>query len=152
MKSKLIPRLKSLLIIGLILSLASCYMCDDPIYCIEPELSPYVLKFYEEAEARGIALQRDNLVVVRKAGLKQFGLTRHGLGQTMCWINKGFAEAYPEYSAELEVIVFHELGHALLDLKHIDGHRNLMESTPNITYYRGKPEVRSKTLDELFGI
>lgn len=125
--------------------------CDlfDTGYCIDRRLVPYVDNFYQEAALRGVELRTDELTV-SLASIKQFGRTYFG---KKVKINLSVFDSYTEYgtkySEEVEFIIFHELGHALLDLRHREGN-SIMAESPAIRAYVGKPEVRKQLLDELF--
>lgn len=125
--------------------------CDflDPGYEIDPRLQPYVDNFYQEAAQRGVSLRDDDLKV-SLASISQFGRTYF---DKVIKINAKVFDSYTEsgqkYSEEVEFIIFHELGHALLHLEHTEG---IMAKSPAIRAYVGKPEVRKRLLDEMFGL
>jgi hypothetical protein len=114
----------------LIFSGTLLFSCDkvEPVfeYRIEPRLEPLVNKFYEEAELRGITLQKNNLIIEFVESLEdaQCGtcerpkrkkeLQRHVRISAAkdCWSR--------EPSQNQEALVFHELGHCLLNRNHKD--------------------------------
>lgn len=135
---------------------------------IDDELKPYVTSFYEEAEARNILLSK-NLdatlsTEVDICGLgSPFGVTgtsnRPGSpgiaikADDACWTNGNYESR--------ERLVFHELGHALLDKLHINevlenGHtKSIMcggadPPCGRQPSYLDCPEYREYYLDELF--
>src|SRR5690348_3481890 len=96
--------------------LLSCNDFDyvDPYY-ISPELQEYVDNFYKEASARNCPV-RDYKLEVLIQDLDDY----NALG--ICWdggvvaIDRDFLNSHNKtYSLELEAVVFHELGHALLN-------------------------------------
>jgi len=106
------------------------FSCDkvEPVfeYRIEYSLETLVNRFYEEAELRGITLQKTNLIVEFVESLEdgQCGtcerpkrnkeLQRHVRisEDKECWSR--------EPSQNQEALVFHELGHCLLNRDHKD--------------------------------
>ena len=50
----------------------------------------------------------------------------------------------------MEHLVFHEMGHAVLDLEHCDPCYGIMHSTSSIMAYVGDAPLRKKMIDELF--
>lgn len=120
--------------------------CDREIgFIIDPKIAIYVDNFYHEAEIRGVVLRLDNLnVSVINLG-DRFGLTKDG---KYVYIHQPFVESYSGYSLELEVIIFHELGHALLSKGHIDDHKAIMNTTPNINCYG--VDQRTEFINDLF--
>jgi hypothetical protein len=94
--------------------------CGEAPY-IEPEVKPYVDRFVAEAQLRGVVLDVSGLTV---RFVDQLVLT-----------NKGFQFGYcedgtvtivkPYFLAQLdvnrEVVLFHELGHCVLNRTHVDG-------------------------------
>jgi hypothetical protein len=135
-----------------IILLAVVSACDfDPTieYRIDPRLTAYVDEFYSEATERGFTLRRERLTVSVSNVNGKFGLTYDGRDVV---IDSDFVELYQAqggYATEIEVIVFHELGHALLGRGHIDA-VSIMNEQPCLNCYAGSNEERKEYLDELF--
>jgi hypothetical protein len=122
-------------------------------YKIDPLLKPYVDTFYEEAERRGLALQRYNLIVTidsYKIDPYNLGESRKEGDQRVVLINK---KHYDRFIAEGEVrfierLVMHELGHAVLDRRHLQTF-SIMNSG---SYYQEfkVDSIRTALINELF--
>ena len=115
---------------SLIFSGTLLFSCDkvEPVfeYRIESRLESLVNKFYDEAEQRGISLQKNNLIVEFVENLvddrcgqcerpkRKREEQRHvKISKTAdCWAK--------EPSQNQEALVFHELGHCLLNRNHKD--------------------------------
>jgi len=139
--------MKKLIFIALLLLLSSCFSDFDVTveYRIDPLLQPYVDKFYQEAAQRHIELQHYDLIV-SLSNIDEFGLT---VG-TSVRINDKFFYNYDEYSMEIEAVVFHELGHALLHKDHMDKQPGIMNTTVCIDCYIDDEFLRTQYLDKLF--
>jgi len=107
--------------------LCSCEKVEPVFeYRIDPTLESIVNKFYQEAELRGITLQKTNLIVEvvdvlvedrcgqceRPKRKKEEQRTIKISKSSVCWIR--------ESEQNREALVFHELGHCLLDRDHKD--------------------------------
>ncbi|MEM6805371.1 MAG: hypothetical protein AAF696_28495, partial [Bacteroidota bacterium] len=103
--------------------LLSCEEEISPSINVDPELKPYVDAFFEEAGKRGIYFDQGLDAILQK------GMTVCGQGHSpdfngmfekptilisdVCW---------PQYNEiAREILIFHELGHALLNRLHIEG-------------------------------
>ena len=142
--------------------------CEKDVGFIEPELAIYVDRFFEEAEKRGLQLNKNNLqavlmpeVIVDNLRLCGQGLSpifgdnirRIEISQT-CW---NFAT-----EIEKEILVFHELGHVVLELFHKNAklpngrNRSMMFGGDNCDVYASYTEcqvdLRTYYLDELFRV
>lgn len=103
----------------------------DVEYRIDPLVKSYVDDFRVEAESRGIELDWTNLILeVAPANRGQFkmegkdilGLTKHIGPQVYVYIDEGLLNS----PCELEGVIFHELGHALLNREHISSRSSYM--------------------------
>ena len=123
--------MKNLFILILALAVQSCSLnsFDQHVeYRVDPLLKPYVDKFYEEAEKRGVELQRVNLIVLLSNEIgSKFGLSEIKNGQKIVSINSYLVDSNEK---RLKVIIFHELGHALLNRRHKDTQSSIMNSAP----------------------
>jgi hypothetical protein len=136
------------------------FSCEftDMAYYIDPRLEVYVDRFYSEAKARGVQLERVNLMVRieplpgRAARSKREGCQRVVIFSKDTWdfMNNPVWVRGDSVDAGIENIVFHELGHALLDRKHCDPCESIMAAGYSYFTYVDKPEVRKSALDELF--
>lgn len=138
---------------ALLLVAASCTEFDvTPEYKIDSALVPYVNSFIMEASLRGVKLDKQNLRMLlddsNDHGVDAFkpGTFFPGTQRTI------LIDAWTfnlQSKSENEVLTFHELGHALLGLKHDDSHECLMNSGPSI-YAFDEVDNRTRLLDELF--
>lgn len=104
-----------------IILLASCNFIDDYHYEVDPELEPYVEQFFIEAQARGLNIKPPYLCV-------RFADLGNSSGKTLSsknpyieidrfFYNEMMTRTNCEREA-IEMCVFHELGHAILQLGH----------------------------------
>jgi len=102
--------------------------CDDDslniVYRVPPEVEPIVQKFISEGKSRGLNLETDNLIVELTSPVENGG-------QFVCGVTFGEIIDIPQNRIEIdtqclawrhsdesrEVLIYHELGHALL-LRH----------------------------------
>jgi len=140
-----------LIIFVCVLLMISCE--DDDKYSIAPDFTTYVDRFVSEANLRGITINTDKLDV-------HFGdLESDICGQgspdppkvrfnKTCWDN------LPDVPKE--ILMFHELGHAILRRQHDQGvlpngdYKSIMYPDPAVLYNEHTPEKRIYYLDELF--
>ncbi|HEX5187339.1 MAG TPA: hypothetical protein VFV86_10660 [Nitrososphaeraceae archaeon] len=119
-------------LIVLILTSFLAMSCETQ-FIIDSRLKPYVDSFYHEASLRNIHLPKDNLIVKIKKGLinnNQNGLCIEedklfGDDQLIVYID----EEYYNNNQCIEGVVFHELGHALLNRKHENNTPSLMQES-----------------------
>jgi len=103
--------------------------------------------FYREAEVRGYNL-RDHDLIVKPGTLSgnTIGLCQLGGGPPTVTIDAEFWDTAD--ADEREVLVFHELGHCLLDRPHVDDHLAIMSSyLLSSSYYAAN---KTALIDELF--
>ncbi len=95
----------------------------EPTYEVPEELIPFVESFFQEAQSRGFVVTQDNLII-RYGDQREQGICGHcnslaNLDQQQkivtitapdqfCWNNR----------QQLEALIFHELGHCLLNRTH----------------------------------
>lgn len=153
---KTIKNITLLLIVGIIIM--SCN--KDQNNEIESELLTYFDSFELEAEARNLSIDIDNIDI---NGYVEDIEERGTLGQCKSYSDGShtvvFDENYWDRITDLqrEYLVFHELGHCILDRAHDDtkdanGNCNsIMQSGANTCKSIYSSENRTSLLDELFG-
>jgi len=136
------------------------FMSNDEFFPnVVPELRPFFLAFEEEAEERGISINLTELGVtgniVNLGGSGVIGLCRRNENEPnriavdpVAWQNG--SEAFRE------LVVFHELGHCVLDREHRDDqeegvclsimHSGLTDCTVSLE----DSDIREEYIDELF--
>ena len=104
--------------------------CDkEPLiyeYSIEPALEVYVNSFFTEAAKRNIALDKSNLIIrfVEDSADKYCGQctkpkkNKQGQREILIWKSRECWEIEPYENKE--ALIFHELGHCLLNREHLD--------------------------------
>ena len=112
--------------ISLLLLLTSCYSSE-----VDTVFTPYVDKFFIEAEKQGMHLDMGKWSI-------KFGKPEGALGLTVysrkvIIINKDDWKILNETRREL--LIFHELGHAILNRKHLTG---MIPHEPDTTYVNGR--------------
>ncbi len=133
-----------------IASLSSCMSDFDQTieYRIDPEFNSFVESFFKEAKERNISLEKNNLIV-------SFDDTRTTPFEPAQSLNIGFQhnvfvhKYIWDHSNDIEkkIIIYHELGHALLFKKHCNNKNALMYYAPNYGYFK---DHESDSLNELF--
>lgn len=151
--------MKYLTILTLIVIVSACEFDVNPEFYVDPRLEPYVTAFYHEAEVRGIQLSKDHLVVkIEHIDPRNYGESRQMGSQRIVLISATEYTDYRDttfYSGDtlyhaIENLMFHELGHALLNRPHCDPCYSIMNSTISLFEYSGQPEKRKLLIDELF--
>ena len=132
-------------------------------YLVDERLKTYVDEFYVQGAKRGKKLPKDNLVITLKKGLYDDGsvlgvtyLKDHrlfGEKQIKVFIDEAYFYRDDIESDCKETIIFHELGHALLNRGHSDQNISIMHT--NSRYHCYKMDYYNKLdrdvmLDELF--
>lgn len=134
--------MKNLIVLAFLIS--SCSMIEEPEYSVDPQLKQYVDNFYSEMESRDIYKSRWNLVV-------RFGDKSHSFKkgrQRIVEINREQFQRFIEEDYVIYGDVYHELGHALLDLEH-KKEVSLMNYTYTHTSYLKVTCTKELFLDEL---
>jgi hypothetical protein len=141
----------------ILLLLLSCTEFDiNPERIIDPRLEPYVNAFYTEAAARGIILDTMLIARVEECGASGKGFTRSG--QHYILINPNTYDYFTSGNwvvgerayHGLENLVFHELGHALLNRDHCDPKIGIMSAKASLFLYAENADLRREFVDELF--
>ncbi len=159
-----------LLLLLIFVALISCDPKEDPIPEPEPfpSLSIYKDLFLAEARARGYELDMSGLdlqyvggKITPGDGIEYCGYGWSNFpptGRRQVFISRDASCGYANYTdIRREIFVFHEIGHAFLNLKHdnsflCDGRPlSLMnEFVHRYDYYEDTPENKKYYLDELF--
>jgi hypothetical protein len=158
MSQKNLQAFASRIFIALILVALGCSKNNPTPSTIAPDFQDYVNRFISEAEARNISVNTDHLIVESTTdpvtgsdACAQIiaGDAPHIKIQTSCWSNL--------IDSEKEILMFHELGHALLGRNHLDVdmanglQTSLMHSGLVWDYYtKFAPPLRVYYVDELF--
>ncbi len=147
--------MKNAILLSLILALSSCSFHLDPTieYRYDPEFEAIMSSFYKEAEARGIIIEKINLNVAldnsnRVVDAFSPGVSRREGIQRVIVIDNYTFSVQDEW--QNEVMVFHELGHSLLERKHIDSYQSIMNTIPKLHMYRNDSTKREEMLNEFF--
>ena len=116
-------------IIPLLLLFTILFSCDDDapaiLYDVPEEVQPFVDKFIEEANNRGQTIEINNLIVELTSPVEN-------AGQAVCGVTYGEVVNLPQNLVQIdtqclawrhsevskEVLIFHELGHAILLRQH----------------------------------
>jgi len=140
--------------------------CNKDDHFVEPELQPYIDRFFEEASSRGQSLPTKNVQAFLLPQVEEAGVRVCGLGYAPIFGDKirriDIDQLCWKFASEMEreILVFHELGHALLDRTHNDWklpngrNRSIMFRGDNCDIYASysdcQQELRSYYVDELF--
>lgn len=141
---------------------SGCKKEKEIIYSVPAEAEVFVQRFKTEAEARGVAIELDNLIVEFKKNIEHEDKDYCGCsitdknGQRVIWIDiTRYCWTFGGYYRE--AIMFHELGHSLLYRDHNDkklpkGNWRSLMSTGALDYYAADSlnYKRQYYLDELF--
>ena len=98
----------------------------DDIYVVPDIIQPYIDEFIAEAAERGINLQIDDLVVLFEENLEvdgthAAGLCQFGSKKTSPTIKLDTTSVnWQSNASSRELLVFHELGHCVLDRGHVE--------------------------------
>jgi hypothetical protein len=97
---------------------------EATVYELAPEFQKYVDKFFEEANSRGIIIAKENLIVKAAKTTSNFSdicgkctpSNKNSESQRTIEINSTNSPCWKTISDnDKEVLVFHELGHCLLN-------------------------------------
>jgi hypothetical protein len=136
-------------------ALCSCSIDPTIEYKISPIVQAEVDKFFLEGQKRGIVIPRENLIVTVQAinndSLMRSHSTTEGC-QRVVVINPYHIARFirGNDSHLIEATVAHELGHALLQLKHTTTEVSLMNYEYTYTSYFKKDCIKDKFYDQLF--
>lgn len=149
--------MKTLPILILILLAGCCEFDFEPEFYVDPRLEPYVTSFYKEAEKHGIPVHR-NLIVRIESVDGATGRTSYRGRQTIVIIDQeDYSNASAFYAKQLDTLhclienlMYHELGHALLNRDHCDPCYSIMSQRLSTIEYAGRPDKREILINELF--
>lgn len=137
----------------LFLALISCGTLK-PDSWIHPDLAEYYSRFLDEANKRGVRVYSGPIIIKFVGELEGtvIGRCDSYLHKREVLIESSFWNTSNEY--DREILVFHELGHCLLDQDHRDhriGTRHASIMNPTQIWWIFYKEYREEYLDELFG-
>lgn len=105
--------------------------CGGPkkFLLIDAEAAPYVVQFEEASSLYGESIKVDNLVVVKREGsffesTKLATCILQAEATPTIYINNTFYPRLTEW--DKRELLFHEMGHCVLGLPHIDSQQSLM--------------------------
>lgn len=110
-----------ILFVLILLGFFSCQESFEPVYDVPEELQPYIDRFLEEAEKRGLNFQINNLIIRYDAeiGVGICGICNSNAQQDdiqkIIRINPNCNFTYDQ---QIEALIFHELGHCFLGRLH----------------------------------
>ncbi|MFD0997721.1 hypothetical protein ACFQ21_00315 [Ohtaekwangia kribbensis] len=141
-----------------LLLLAGCTGCgsfdfDQTLeYTIDARLQKHVDAFFLEAEQRGIYIPKENLTVCIVDDLGASGRGFKNGQQSIVKISRDAYEWYISQGEEevIEFLMFHELGHAVLNREHCDPKYSIMAQGLSMHTYEGDSVKRAALVDELF--
>jgi len=152
----------------LIPTFLSCFFLSckkDPAF-IDPELAIYIDRFLDEAAKRDIEVEADNLQAFILAEVTEGEIRLCGKGYSPMFGDKfrqiDISQFCWEFATDIEkeILIFHELGHALLDREHQSSkmnngrNRSIMFSGPTCDIYTSYTEchstIRQYYINELF--
>lgn len=148
-------RIRSLIFLSL--TLLSC----DQDFLIDSRLQPHYESFKQKGIVHGVSVRNDNLVlVVKQDMLKNENLYGSVIRKNGIFSNKQVtvyiaSEALERNDKFIETVVYHELGHALLDRRHEDSYPSLMNTGTMYLGYRNalghySKDLEIKLTEELF--
>ena len=125
-------------------------LIEPDIKTSDVRLMPYVDRFFEESESRGLSFSKENLIFTIRSQQTTGWFETYNSGKSYIFIDSTFFSNYTSFDnlMPIEAIVFHELGHALLGRDHIEEYRSLMNAKVCTTCYT--EETKNKFIDELF--
>lgn len=144
--------MKTIQFLFLIILASACYSgMDDDYSYIDPQIKPYFDAFIKEASDRNITIDTYSIkMTFAKIDVEgRQGNTSHRHHEIKIDSSGYRWKEYPES------IVFHELGHLLLNRSHNNYRINfnptsIMDSNEIPEYELGRPELRKYYMDELF--
>lgn len=144
----------ALILILSLLTLQSCLSSfEEKEFNSTPELQSYVDQFFIEANDRGLYYPKGNLIVAFKKNLNKseqaWGISTKKLGQRIIYIDYDFFYEQKQYRDRIEALIFHEMGHAILNRKHCES-QSLMNPSWGFSCYENLPKIRKIFVDELF--
>jgi hypothetical protein len=158
-----LTKMKKILFLSIIVQ--ACAFDQTIEYRIDPLLLGYMESFYKEASARNYKIDKFNLIVGLKYGLSKnensWGLSKKIGDQRIIYIDTEFYNDYTKgnHRNRIEAIVFHEMGHSIINRRHTTKQNSLMnpDNLSSGSLYEksfGKVDsvYREQLLDELFNL
>jgi hypothetical protein len=145
--------MKKTILFALVVGLLSACSIDPTIeYSIDPYLASYLETFYKEGEARGLTFEREALIMKFDESITVVDETHPGVsipGNRQRAVY--FHPMIRDYAfSKREIVIFHELGHALLKKGHSEDPKSLMYFKPDLNIDFQDSLIRKEKLDELF--
>lgn len=133
----------------------SCNYLDDVYYFCESEFEPYLNVFEKEGAKRGFYFDRNNLIVrwvtEEQMNTKGKAFASATIDGPIKYINVKRSSWDFLLPLEKEIVILHELGHAILHRDHSENQFSIMYPSAN-TVSRNYLEFRDLYFDELFNI
>ena len=139
------------ILVVLIGILSSC-VPEMEVHQFDPDVDLYVSRFLEEGRMRGVDLEKETSKIIWEwvddPDIGYYGLSvKKGLKRNRIKINYYYwKDANDEFK---EWLIFHELGHSVLDKRHTDEQVNFMYPVPSLDIVIDVNK-RSDSLDKLF--
>lgn len=141
-----------------IIFLLGCDFDQTLEYSVDPKLTQFVDRFFDYADKNNITIYKDNLIVrfdseCNNCAAKSF---KEG-GQRIIILKQNTWDWYMRQSKDtsskiIENILFHELGHALLNRIHNDPAISIMNYSLTPRVYQHSDSLRQVMIKELFHI
>ena len=136
--------------------LPACEQEKDIQYLVQSELQPYFDRFYMEGSARGKQLDMETLngLLSDLPGVNVLGRCEQSSETRTVTIDDAFWRKADTY--QREYVVFHELGHCVLNRRHLEDQNadgtcaSMMQSGNSTCRMIYNAQTRAKYLDELF--
>jgi Zn-dependent peptidase ImmA (M78 family) len=128
---------------------------------IDSRLQPHYESFKQKGIDNGVSVRNDNLVLIVKQDLYRYeNLYGKMVRETGIFTDKQVtvyiaSEVFERNDKFIETVVYHELGHALLDRRHENSYPSLMNTGTMYLGYRNalghySKELEIKLTEELF--
>lgn len=145
-----------LLWLVVLFSTTTCQKDTDFEYFVQSELQPFFDKFQEEGRTRGkiLDMTRVSGVLGDLPSANVLGRCEQSTSNGTITIDQAFWDKASYY--EKEYVLFHELGHCVLDRRHLEDQRadgtcaSMMQSGTGGCRMSYNAQTRSAYLDELF--
>lgn len=145
---------------SLILVLIVLCSCEQD-FLIDSRLQPHYESFKQKGIDNGVSVRNDNLVLIVKQDLYRYeNLYGKMVRETGIFTDKQVtvyiaSEVFERNDKFIETVVYHELGHALLDRRHENSYPSLMNTGTMYLGYRNalghySKELEIKLTEELF--
>lgn len=145
-----------------ILTLFSCKKEREKVYSVPSEIETYVRNFEAEGNGQGLDLVIDDLEIVYATnlmlnGTEAAGICTYETSESAPFIQLDTtSENWTAHASSREVLVYHELGHCILDREHINtklpngNYKSIMKSTGEPIYASFSEFKRDYYIQELF--